>query len=175
MFQYVASILHFRFETGKIPHLGREALRSSPVPVFAGRQGEDGGSSARRPVPVVAGRPTAALHCCIHRQPRSSLFLLGSFSAGSTPIFSFKYAFFSIFRDQILQEHHLLASKFCFFFKNFEFFAKFCKICRICSRRPSGSAFRKVSAYFCMKIITLKISFCTKSEISSFLRSMMVG
>ena len=51
-----------------------------------------------------------------------------SFSAGSTPIFASKYAFFSIFRD--LQEYHLLASKFCkIFCKNLQFFAEICKIC----------------------------------------------
>ena len=49
-----------------------------------------------------------------------------SFSAGSTPIFASKYAFFSIF--QALQENHLLASKFAKFCKNF---TEFCKILRI--------------------------------------------
>ena len=44
----------------------------------------------------------------------------GSFSAGSTPIFASKYAFFRIFRD--LQENHLLASKFCKFLQNFGIF-----------------------------------------------------
>ena len=44
----------------------------------------------------------------------------GSFSAGSKPIFTSKYAFFSIFQN--LQENHLLASNFC------KFLPKNCRI-----------------------------------------------
>ena len=46
----------------------------------------------------------------------------GSFSAGSTPIFASKHAFFSIFQD--LQEYHLLASKFAKFLRSL---SEFCK------------------------------------------------
>ena len=57
--------------------------------------------------------------------PRHSHSFGGSFSAGSTPIFASKYALFSIFHD--LQEHHLLASRFCKFPQSFpqKFFLKF--------------------------------------------------
>ena len=62
-----------------------------------------------------ASRCTASCTATTHHSFR------GSFSAGSTPIFASKHAFFSIFRD--LQENLLLASKFC------KIFAKIYKIC----------------------------------------------
>ena len=56
--------------------------------------------------------------------PRHNHSFRGSFSAGSTPIFASKYAFFSIFRA--LQEKHLLASKFAnTSYKIYQNFAKF--------------------------------------------------
>ena len=63
----------------------------------------------------------------------------GSFSAGSTPIFPSRYAFFSIF--QKLQENHLLASKVCKFF--WQIFSKFCKICKILQDFRNLSSFLK--------------------------------
>ena len=47
----------------------------------------------------------------------------GSFSAGSTPIFTSKYAFCSVFQD--LQENHLLACKLAKIPSNF---SKFCAV-----------------------------------------------
>ena len=58
--------------------------------------------------------------------PRHHHSLRGLFSAGSTPIFASKYAFFSIFQD--LQETHLLASKFAKIWK----FSRHCKIFENC-------------------------------------------
>ena len=64
------------------------------------------------------GRRLAAVSATTHHSFR------GSFSAGSTPIFASKYAFFSIFQN--LQENHLLASKFSKFLpKNWKILENF--------------------------------------------------
>ena len=77
-------------------------------------------------------------NCQLHSHD-TSLEIRGSFSAGSTPIFASKYAFFRIFRD--LQENHLLTSKFCKFLQNF------CKILQKkakFSKRKRGNFFSKI-------------------------------
>ena len=72
----------------------------------------------------------------------------GSFSAGSTPIFASKHAFFSIFQN--LQENHLLASKFCKFLQKFaKKLTLVCKFCKILQFFAIFSEIRKNVAKIC--------------------------
>ena len=83
--------------------------------------------------------------------PRHHHSFRGSFSAGSTPMFASKHAFFSIFQNQ--HENHLLASKVC---KCRQRFAKLYKIsqkfARFCNFQFSESLKKKITK--CCAIFT---------------------
>ena len=98
-----------------------------------------------------ARRPQHLSHITLSHHPFQA-----SFSAGSTPIFASKYAFFSIFRD--LQEYHLLASKFCKFLQNF--CKKFAKILQNLQKFSEFFKILKILPNFCQNFAKILPKFC---------------
>ena len=102
----------------------------------AGRPPAEGRPRGAQPSGALleAGEVMTLSHRQGHRAATTLHSFRGSFSAGSRPILTSKYAFFSIFRD--LQENHLLASKFCKLLQTFckrfaKALQKFCNISAI--------------------------------------------